>query len=303
MSAKNINRLGVARMKAWETGGMPLSYQPPSSVGFVNSTSIVNLTTGELENNATYRNLWQEVLKSDLDRLDNADCIREYSSSPLINSRKHLILVVVPDKGQANSSDLGLYQAQFKRKNKSGQCNRDGYEWICEEAFGTSCHWGDGCSKQARSIDPGNWKTFQNAKPVYCLSEKVNQTCTLRFSSNLAWVVICFNGSKLLLLLVCCLPKGPLSKEQPLLTVGDTISSFLREKDMTTPHLSAMGASDLALWTGVKTSKSKMLTKETPKWRHHRMLRTVPRRRWIFLTILQVIPSVSIPGANLAEAS
>jgi hypothetical protein len=277
-------------LKAWEDGAAlrtsPVSadYIPYPLNGFVDNT-------GAIGKSATYDQLWRGVIAKDLERLDNADCIREYSS-PLISGRKHLILVLPDDpKRTTNESFLGLYRAEFNSTNEDGKCNKDGYDWLCQVALRDECHWGEGCSKQARRIDPRNWETFWKRKPEYCLSEKVNQTCALRFSSSLAWVVISFNGLKLLLLLLCCLSKGPLGQEQPILTIGDAISSFLKRNDKTTQHMSAMGAFDLALWTGVEPSdgsnssaKQRTLTKQYLQWRSYRVLRAVPRRRWVSLT-------------------
>jgi hypothetical protein len=146
---------------------------------------------------------------------------------------------------------------------------------------------------EAKIIDASRWKTFHGRKPEYCLSEKVNQTCALRFSSSLAWVVISFNILKLLLLLACCLSNGPLGKERPILTVGDAISSYLRRNDETTRYLSHMGVPDLTLWTGVKTShamkdlgKEKVLMKGCLQWKKNVVLfQAVPLRRWIGLTL------------------
>jgi hypothetical protein len=142
--ADNTHTLSVAHMKAWEQGGAPLG--PPPSNSFIDNTQ------GQIERNVTYENLWRELMRSDLESLNNADCIREYSS-PLIDRRRHLILVVDEDYNtKTNISSLGLYIAKFKRTSESGECNRDGYDWLCQAAFGDKCHWGDGCSKPEQLI-------------------------------------------------------------------------------------------------------------------------------------------------------
>jgi hypothetical protein len=237
--------------------------------------------------------IWERLREVELERLENVDCIREYSLT-FSERRRHLILVIAEKEKPTRHepSRIISHRANFGM-NAYGGCQPDRYDWLCYAALGGDCHWGEGCSKQARRIDPHNWKTFGGLKPEYCLSETVPQTCGLRFSSRLAWVVISFNILKLLILIVCCLPKGPLDREQPLLTIGDAISSFLRHNDQTTSYLCAMGASDLGRWTGdnawkgvkVQIRNRRLETVYYPLKRN-RLFHTVPRYRWILLTLL-----------------
>jgi hypothetical protein len=245
------------------------------------------------------KDVWGELFKGKLDRLENAECVQEYAAS-LLDHRRHLILVVpaVPaDNGTSNNRGLGLMSlsAEFRNDDSSG-CSQAGYEWICFVAFeeyGNGCQDGQACSKQAQRIDPHSWKTMEGLVPEYCLSEPVTQTCALRFSSSLAWVVITFNILKLVILLACCIPNGPLDREQPLLTVGDAISSYLKRNDETTKHLSAMGAFDLGRWSGKSAFKyekspasKRRLANIYYPWKKYRLAHAVSQPRWGVLTLL-----------------
>lgn len=245
----------------------------------------------EMANTTFEGTLWKEVRDGKLERLENADCIREYSA-PFAYHRRNLILVMPEDNSTIEEGlHVGAYPVRLNNKVQ-GACGPMGYDWICHEAFLEKCNGGGGCSKQAQEINPANWTAFEGRKPKYCLSETVPQTCTLRFSSSLAWVVIAFNGLKLLLLIGCSLPKGPLDGEQPLLTVGDAISSFLRRNDETTRHLSAMGTSDLGRWAAAKVEEGtkeprtkRRLSMIWVPWERDRVFRAVLLQRWRLLLI------------------
>jgi hypothetical protein len=236
------------------------------------------------------RDLWDNIRKIKLERLENSDCIREYSST-LVHHRKHLILIIPEDNQTTRGFELKYRSINFKTNVHN--CSQTGYDWVCSAQFGDHCNWGQGCSKQAQTIDPHNWTTFHGFKPEYCLSQTVPQSCAVRFNATFAWVVVSLNALKLILLILCCIPKGPLDRKQPLLTIGDTISSFLRRKDNTTLHLSTMGAFDFKLWTGGKSFRSgkipikeKRLTKVYYPWRRYRLFHAIPLRRWVVLTLL-----------------
>jgi hypothetical protein len=234
--------------------------------------------------------IWESLREATLERLENVDCIREYSST-FSERRRHLILVL-EEKRRPSYLDSRV-RTHFANFAYSGKCGPSANNWICYQEFGPECQsWGEACSKKAQRINPQHWKTFDGFVPKYCLSETVPPICALRFSFPLALVVIVFNILKLVVLVVCCLPRGPFGKQQPLLTVGDAISSFLRNNDQTTRGLCAMGIRDLGRWTGedvekrikVQTMNRRLGVVHHP-WKRVRLFYTVLKRRWILLTL------------------
>jgi hypothetical protein len=250
---------------------------------------------------------WSDYAAKKFERLENSECIKEYTL-PLSEYRRHLILVISGYNMNAtdkNSANLSSRTASFPSRssefehlsNDAGYCSQyQGYDWVCAwdfPAWQCSTNEDGTCSSKAKSINPQTWKTFGNFQPKYCLSERIQQSCRLRFSSSLAWVVIAFNILKLGLLLVCCLPKGPLSRERPLLTVGDTISTFLRQPDSTSKHLSAMSVFELNRWVRDKTRARKRQERGNLRLvnvfypsKPMRYAHGVPLQRWIILTLL-----------------
>ena len=98
--------------------------------------------------------VWKMVRDGKLERLENADCIREYSAS-LADHRRNLILVMPEDKSTvAEGFAVSAYRIGLNT-NVQGTCSPMGYDWLCYAAFHDTCNGGGGCSKQAQEIQPG----------------------------------------------------------------------------------------------------------------------------------------------------
>ena len=119
-------------------------------------------------------------------------------------------------------------------------------------------------------INPNDWRPFGN-KVEYCLSQTIEEKCNLALNEPVIGVVLAFNLLKCLMMfyIICLMKAAP----QTLLTVGDSIASFLRQKDETTKDLCLMNRKDLTEW---KNS----INGTTPK---PKTLLAPPRRRWNYV--------------------
>lgn len=115
----------------------------------------------------------------------------------------------------------------------------------------------------------------------YCLSERAEPHCKLQFVPVIAILVTCLNLFKACLIFYVAF----FTTDEPLLTMGDAVVSFLENKDTT--------SSDMCLLTMQEVKKSKHHFPLGPKqW-------TDKRRRWKevtslrrrLTTILMYIPS------------
>ena len=72
----------------------------------------------------------------------------------------------------------------------------------------------------------------------------MNQLCRLQFNRQLVFVVIAFNLAKALVLVYVFVAV----KENPLLTIGDAVASFLKQPDDTTSGLCLMSKENINQW-------------------------------------------------------
>ncbi len=209
--------------------------------------------------------MWASYHANNLTRLENADCMKAYALT-FQTAHGNLILV-------ASNASSTPYITAGDDFVESG-CTPDPFGWMCgRQNSGSVCDGKPACS--TTSLDPNNWAPF--GSPIqYCLSEQVEQKCEIQFVPFIAYGVIAFNCLKAGILLYTFF----LIKEDPLMTVGDAISSFLRRKDESTAGLCLMSKADIAWW---KTSNraARPLKIAPKKWGV-----VVSKRRWFIIISL-----------------
>jgi hypothetical protein len=251
-------------------------------LGVENLSNVSRIDSGHPNDPSTVYNLtasrmYLSAVSQNLTRLDVSDCIHAYATS-FQTSRGSLILVT------ENSTNLGFaysYGSSNALQRSGFNCPPNDYGWICGQVVGTYCNPNELCSANIGSIDQTDWKPFGN-KIEYCLSEQLQQQCTVEFSPQLAGVVIAFNALKTVVLVYIFLAV----KENPLLTMGDAVFSFLSIRDDTTRALCLMDKASVAQWIkgSSRSRKPRQPTtfKSTVKcWRT-----AVSSRRWYFIITL-----------------
>jgi len=207
-----------------------------------------------------------------MERLDVQDCIREYSQ-PLQFSRGVLVLVA-PSKA-VEPDYLFCIQAQIELFSEG--CAADlGTNWVYGQYPWPGQKMPPNCIPKDHNVllpkllsnatTDGSWTPLgpNSDVPVeHCLSEKLHQTCRLKFSIHLGVVVIAFNALKLCAM-ICCVA---MLRNNPLLTIGDASSSFLQESDESTKLmcLASQKAVHSSILKGVRVT-SMPFRRSRPRW-------------------------------------
>lgn len=159
-----------------------------------------------------------ESLSNSLEYLNNAACIKAYSTQ-IISDRRNVLLVTDASNITANGflTTFDHYPSDY-----------GSLHWMCGAT--PREEW---CSARKALRQAGNWLVGEKAiKIKYCLSQRSIENCDLRINASVLIVVVICNLTKML----CMLRTWKLSMfdGSPLLTVGDAISFFLKDTDEST---------------------------------------------------------------------
>jgi hypothetical protein len=229
--------------------------------------------------NYTAAYMHASALASNLTRLEVSDCMNAYATT-FQTSYGSLILVT----NNTGFTGTSFYDESTQSGGAGIGCTPDPFGWICGNQRFSYC-FGDtpqgACS--LGQVDATNWKPF-GSKVDYCLSESVQQRCRVQFTPQIAYTVIAFNFAKSSILLFTFL----FIKENPLMTVGDAVASFLRRRDETTRSLCLMSKEDISWW---QRPSAYPLTPNGPAPRPlqistKRWAFVVSRRRWATVLLL-----------------
>jgi hypothetical protein len=215
----------------------------------------------------TAERMYASAVAGNLTRLDVSSCIRAYSAT-FQTTRGSLILVT-------QNPSFSRVSNSFENNQ---DCSRDPVGWICNTQH---CDEGYGVPCSVSQVDVSNWNPF-GSKVDYCLSEVLVQRCKVQLTPNLAYVVCTFNLFKTAILIYTFF----FVLENPLMTMGDAVASFLEKKDYTTKGYCLMGKNEVREWTSIPAHlldkpKPKMLNSKPKRWGS-----VISKRRWIvFITL------------------
>lgn len=204
-------------------------------------------------------------------RLDNSACVKAYATA--FQSTYGSLILVTGNFTPADHFDLVYTQSIFT--TNVAVVGASGYNWICEDLEHHEYAWQyTPCitslpEVQAR-VAENNW-TVGGYKPEYCLVEEPTPHCKLQYSLYLVVIVIAFNIVKAIVLCYVAFT----SKDSPLLTTGDAVSSFLR-----TPDQSSRGMCLLPMESVRQPAKYRRTMTFDAKPRRWRS--AISRRRWSF---------------------
>ena len=184
-----------------------------------------------------------------LERLDTVNCRKAYASSIFVSSWGDVAVVTSANR---------TYPVSASQKVGVGQ---PGLDWMCSH---TECITGPfghctnrTCNLNGLLATADNWPMTgsghcynsdnsgrNNCERIeYCLAEPRKEHCKVNISVSLLWIVVVCNTLKTLSLLTVALS----ASFEPLATVGDAISSYLRRPDPSTEGLGPLSAEDI-LW-------------------------------------------------------
>ncbi|KIK68784.1 hypothetical protein GYMLUDRAFT_256438 [Collybiopsis luxurians FD-317 M1] len=160
--------------------------------------------------------------------LSPLECIDTYAND-FVSDRSSVVAVFMV-KNTTLLTPVGL---------SSPGSDSDPFHWICSgmivNGF-TNGSEGTQCSFNWRNVNSKNWRVppngvVQDALQVnYCLSQPATSRCQLEFNLPLLAIVIIFNIIKI----ICIAIATWTIKDNPLVTIGDAIASFLDNPDPNT---------------------------------------------------------------------
>lgn len=215
--------------------------------------------------------------------LTSRECISAYTQ-PFQAKFRNLVMVTDND---VNST---LYQTELNFAYDISQP----FDWMCAYMvrelypydYGVPCNQIDLVARMNKDASEDGWKPFGDSVK-YCLAQRSDEKCRLLFNLPVAATVVGLNFLKLCLM-VCVFLLAFRSSQTPLLTLGDTVKSFLQEYDPTTRSHSLLTRHEV-----IKESTPESLLKYlgTPQPRPYkpkpnRWVTAVSGRRWAFCITL-----------------
>ncbi|KAF2867447.1 hypothetical protein BDV95DRAFT_446910, partial [Massariosphaeria phaeospora] len=214
------------------------------------------------------RALQEKARTGDLDRLENGDCIAQYAT--LLQSFHRNLLVIVDSTTGSDDDPLGTLAPLLNIDNT------DPYSWICSGNFDDMADWrgkGLSCISQVDELKtrPKTWHVHGRSVQ-YCLSESAPPTCKLHVVAQIGLLVTILNFVKVLLILYAVFGFD----EEPLITMGDAVVSFMEKEDPTTRDLCLVAMGD-AKSQAFPVSTGPMVWKRT----QHRWIEATTKARCI----------------------
>ncbi|KAI4954388.1 hypothetical protein J4E91_002101 [Alternaria rosae] len=196
----------------------------------------------------------QKLREKRFEKLDNVDCIDAYATT-FQSNRGDLLLVAKSDDiewkdDQKNNEDSAVFW-RYSFESAWEYEPQDTFEWMCsgvrhESGFSSEEKSCDAVVERIRN-SAQNWTIagdyedgstnfgFRYMKgPIqYCLRENIESDCRVLWSVPIASLVTGLNLLKAMLILYTALR----IREQPLMTMGDAIVSFLQQPDSSTMNM------------------------------------------------------------------
>ncbi|KAI9675682.1 MAG: hypothetical protein M1817_001049 [Caeruleum heppii] len=233
----------------------------------------------------------QDRAKS-LTRLDNRQCISEYAQ-PWLSRRRDVILVTNRTSSPEQGALMAITNVDFSVQVESSE---DVTRWICKysdigwgiEGEMCSTHLAElvsaaeswhymspepGYTALARNWDIDEWlhpEAYERVPIEYCLSEEVEEACSLQYSLYIMLIVIACNVGKMVAMAVTIFGIN----FRPLITVGDAIASFLEVPDAETKGVCTSNKRDF--------SRYRPIDRKPSPWHQarQRWARAASVRRW-----------------------
>jgi hypothetical protein len=237
------------------------------------ATPFLNRAGGS--NNVTALYMHASAVAGNLTRLEVQDCMEAYATT---FQTSHGSLILVTNNSAYSPLAYSYVNAKAVYSTPLYPCVDDPFGWICGDQDLQVCN-GPTCNLD--SLDPTNWTPW-GAKVEYCLTEHLESRCRVQFVPPLAYVVIFFNIAKAGILLYAYFS----IKENPLMTMGDAVASFLLREDESTKDLCLMSKEDVYLWEWNRwrptpTPHPKYLNTKPYRWS-----KTVSAKRWMVVLSL-----------------
>ncbi|KAF9640150.1 hypothetical protein BFW01_g11956 [Lasiodiplodia theobromae] len=221
-----------------------------------------------------------------------SSCEKNSSSFAIISSGDNRLVSC-----DANSSLLSVYPYTSNIIPAGAPVLDNWYNWICSQNveydnYGSdrpSSLCGDGYWQDIRS-SASDWKVW-GFKIEYCLSEKMENGCSLNVAKSLMVVVILANAVKVVVLTIVIAKV----RDSPLTTIGDAAASFIRKRDTTTRGMCLLTQRDFAHgYINAARLSGQPPAPKTYRTRKNRAATATGKTRWVITGSLAVLCIVII---------
>lgn len=197
-------------------------------------------------------------------RLERSDCIESYTEGFM---QKFSDLVVVSNTTNADAPVLWTRYSQRNLSKDKKDTNQDPYHWVCHDKldeFKNSTEKSDRCSKgfANKHVISKDWTVYGH--PVdYCLARVEPELYHLQYNAYIMLAVVVFSVTKVLAIaaLVFTHPKGDF-----LRTIGDAVTSFLKDQDTTTKDMCLVSSAQIRKHGFGIIYGPQIFTDSRPRW-------------------------------------
>ncbi|PVH98584.1 hypothetical protein DM02DRAFT_615710 [Periconia macrospinosa] len=258
--------------------------------------------------------IWEKARNGGYERLSKAQCIEEYAQL-LQSKRRNVLLVAADDRfprlplSMGNSTRIYAADIVFASNAADPGTVMDSYKWICPSAWsgGKKLYHNNSCAERVNEIKsaPDQWRVGETEADVradtteyniehegypidYCLSERAEPHCTLEFVTPIAILVTILNLIKAALILYTVFG----IKDEPLLTMGDAVASFLEREDLTTRDMCLLSVKEIKESKNYFPVGPRMWSAERWRWKDVASVRR--RIATISIFVLTVVAVVAL---------
>ena len=208
-------------------------------------------------------------------RLDNNACIQAYFQ-PYIVGYGDVIAIT----SALNATEPMLLAREVTGFDTTGSISQD---WMCSAYPSLQCNVNELRAKASHwtlndTVLLGPHDLYSQQYPVeYCLSQPVQERCKVQLSLVIIAVVILCNAIKISCMLVVIWKQ----KSAPLVTLGDSIESFILDKDATTRDM---------CWANKKTFTNQQWEPSARPWlrQRHFWFASASVRRWVVCNVCSI---------------
>lgn len=242
---------------------------------------------------SAFSRLHEKAQKGLLAELDPLRCVDAYATT---FQRDRGSLILVTDDVDDHVDDTNRYRVVSVQhildphaRARRQPAQADPYKWVCSQIVNPA----HDCNYYAPSIKNqaanGTWAVVahpdtENSTTLRvkkCLSEESPEHCRLQYSLELTVVVIVFNAVKALILIYVVVGSAV---ENPILTIGDAVASYIRRADRVTQGRCLVPRRFTEVYAfpdGLRYCKPRAFVERPRRWRS-----AVSCRRWIFTILL-----------------
>jgi hypothetical protein len=255
--------------------------------------------------------LHRKARNNELARFEPKDCINEYSK--MIQSFRRNVLLVgsdadfPPSDAERTSvttkrlfNDTRIYDFSIYRSSsaKSTSNPDDAYSWICQETNTTDLIYG-WCASHLDEVKNRPQWAVNGFNVDYCLSEAAPPLCRLHILLPIGWLVTCLNLLKALLIYYTAF----MIKEEPLMTMGDAVASFMERPEPRTKNLCLLTKKDIKKQPHFTPAGPRPWSSKVDRWKDATSKTRRITTMTMFMIALIIVSALLGAGVNAMKAN